>query len=180
MARKEGSNLVDVGRITSVFGIKGWVKVLSDTEPPANIGTYSPWWLKTRHGVKAVEIDELQPHGKGFVAHIVGIDDRDAAEAFARVTISVERDQLPNLSADEYYWHQLEGLSVYSCFDGGEQLLGKVSHLMETGANDVLVVAPCEASLDDHERLVPWVPGQFVKLVDLEAGKILVDWDPAF
>lgn len=180
MASKEASNLVDVGRITSVFGIKGWVKVHSDTEPPANIGVYSPWWLKTRHGVKAVEIDAFQPHGKGFIAHIVGVDDREGAEAIGQVTISVERQQLPDLADDEYYWHQLQGLAVYSCFDGTEQLLGRVSHLLETGANDVLVVQPCEASLDDQERLIPWVPGQYVKQVELAAGRMLVDWDPAF
>lgn len=174
------SNLIDVGRITSVFGIKGWVKVQSDTEPPENIARYSPWWLKTRHGVKAMVVDQFQPHGKGYIAHIEGVDDRDAAEALARVTIAVERSQMPSLAPDEYYWHQLVGLVVISEFDGRAVKLGRVSRLMETGANDVLVVAPDETSLDERERLVPYVPGQFVKQVDLEAGVIRVDWDPEF
>lgn len=174
------SNLIDVGRITSVFGIKGWVKIHSDTEPPENIASYSPWWLKTKHGVKAVEVDEFQPHGKGFIAHLKGVDDRTQAEAYAKVTISVERDQLPALADDEYYWHQLEGLAVYSIFEGGEILLGQVSHLLETGANDVLVIKPGADCVDDRERLVPYVPGQFVARIDLDAGKMWVDWDPAF
>jgi 16S rRNA processing protein RimM len=174
------SNLIDVGRITSVFGIKGWVKVHSDTEPPENIASYSPWWLKTRHGVKAVEVDEFQPHGKGFIARLKGVDDRTQAESYAKVTISVERDQLPTLADDEYYWHQLEGLAVYSVFEGAEVLLGQVSHLLETGANDVLVIKPSTGCVDDRERLVPYVPGQFVTRIDLEAGKMWVDWDPAF
>jgi 16S rRNA processing protein RimM len=174
------SNLIDVGRITSVFGIKGWVKIHSDTEPPENIASYSPWWVKTRHGVKAMEVDEFQPHGKGFIAHIKGIDDRTLAETLAKANISVERDQLPALDADEYYWHQLENLQVITVFDGAEAVLGRVSHLLETGANDVIVVKADADSVDDRERLVPYVPEQFIKKIDLDAGKIWVDWDPAF
>ena len=174
------SNLIDVGRITSVFGIKGWVKVHSDTEPAENIVGYKPWWLKTRHGVKAVEVDEFQAHGKGFIAHIKGVDDRDVAETLTKVTISVERAQLPELESEEYYWHQLENLQVISVFGGVETLFGRVSHLLETGANDVLVVKPEADSVDDKERLVPYVPGQFVQKIDLDAGKIWVDWDPEF
>lgn len=174
------SNLIDVGRITSVFGIKGWVKVHSDTEPPENIARYSPWWLKTKHGVKAMEVDEFQPHGKGFIAHFKGIDDRTLAETLTKVSVSIERDQLPALAADEYYWHQLEGLTVITVFEGGDILLGQVSHLLETGANDVLVIKPCDGSLDDRERLVPYVPEQFVTKIDLVAGTMWVDWDPDF
>ncbi|AFU97905.1 ribosome maturation factor RimM [Simiduia agarivorans] len=174
------SNLIDVGRVTSVFGIKGWVKVHSDTEPPENIAGYSPWWLKTRHGVKAMEVEEFQPHGKGFIARFKGVDDRDGAEALARVTIAIERSQLPPLAPEEYYWHQLEGLKVINEYEGEPQVLGCVKHLLETGANDVLVVAPTEDSLDDRERLVPYVPGQFVKQVDLVEGLIRVEWDPDF
>lgn len=174
------SNLIDVGRITSVFGIKGWVKIHSDTEPADNIFTYTPWWVKTRHGVKEVEISEFRVHGKGFVAHIKGVDDRDAAELFTKVNIAVERQQLAVLEDGDYYWHQLEGLRVVSVFNESEQCLGFVSHLLETGANDVLAVKPGDGSIDDVERLIPFVPGQFVKKIDLEQQVIVVDWDPAF
>ena len=174
------SNLVDVGRITSVFGVKGWVKIHSDTEPQENIFSYNPWWLKTRHGVKAVEVDECRPHGKGFVAHIKGVDDRDLAEEFCRVNIAVERQQMPELDTGEYYWHQLEGLVVITDFEGQTSRLGVVQRLMETGANDVLVVKGDADSIDLNERLVPYVPGRFVKAIDLDAGQITVDWDPAF
>lgn len=174
------SNLIDVGRITSVFGIKGWVKVHSDTEPPENIIGYRPWWLKTRHGVKPVEVDEFQAHGKGFIAHIKGVDDRDQAELLTKVSISVERSQLAPLADDDFYWHQLENLQVISVFGGVECVLGHVAHLLETGANDVLVIKPDADSMDDRERLVPYVPGQYVQRVDLKEGKIWVDWDPEF
>ncbi|MBB6523301.1 ribosome maturation factor RimM [Pseudoteredinibacter isoporae] len=177
------SNLVTVGRITGVFGIKGWVKVHSDTEPRENILEYSPWWLKTRHGVKPVEIDQAKPHGNGLIAHIKGVDDRTLAEGYTKVDIAVERDQMPELEDGEYYWHQLVGLKVISEHGGSPQLLGKVQKLMATGANDVLVVKGDKAelgSLDNKERLVPYVPGQFVTSVDLQAGEVRVDWDPEF
>ncbi len=174
------SNLIDVGRITTVFGVKGWLKIHSETQPMENIFSYNPWWLKTRHGVKAVEVEEFRPHGKGLVALLKGIDDRDMAQELCQVTIAVERAQLPELDAGEYYWHQLEGLVVISEFEGQITRLGLVERILETGANDVLVVKGDADSVDLNERLVPYIPGQFVKTVDLEAGEMRVDWDPAF
>ncbi len=174
------ANLVNVGRITAVYGIKGWVKVHSYTEPQENLFEYHPWFLKTKHGVKQIEIDEARPHGDAFVAHIVGVDDRDLAAQYTAADIAVERDILPELDEGEYYWSQLEGLVVFTRIGGQRQRLGKVSKLFETGANDVLVVVGDAASIDQRERLIPYVPGQFVLEIDLEAGEILVDWDPDF
>ena len=174
------SNLVDVGRIATVFGVKGWVKILSETQPMENIFSYGTLWLKTKHGVKAIEVDEYRPHGKGFVAHIKGLDDRDEAQELGRVTIAVERGQMPDLDAGDYYWHQLEGLKVVTEYDGQSSVLGRVAELMETGANDVLVVKADTSSIDDTDRLIPYVPEQFVTSVDLEAGQITVNWDPEF
>jgi 16S rRNA processing protein RimM len=176
----EKSNLVNIGRLTAVYGIKGWLKVHSYTEPAENLFEYHPWLLKTRHGVKQVEIDEARPHGDAFVVHIVGIDDRDEAAAYTAVDIAVERDLLPELDSGEYYWSQLEGLVVITQYEGVEKRLGKVSKLFETGANDVLVVAPDDQSIDQRERLIPYVPEQFVLSVNLDLGEIRVDWDPEF
>lgn len=177
----ESSHLVNVGRITAVYGIKGWVKVHSYTDPQENLFEYHPWFLKTRHGVKQIEIDDARPHGDAFVAHIVGVDDRDLAAQYTAADIAIERDLLPELDEGDYYWSQLEGLVVFTRFNGGErQRLGKISKLMETGANDVLVVTGDAQSIDKRERLIPYVPGQFVLSVDLEVGEMLVDWDPEF
>jgi 16S rRNA processing protein RimM len=174
------SNLVNLGRITTVFGVKGWLKVHSDTQPRENICSYNPWWLKTRHGVKPVEIDDYKLHGEGLVVHIKGLDDRDEARDYCQVDVAVERQQMPELDAGEYYWHQLVGLKVVTVFGGVEADLGTVSHLLETGANDVLVVKGSEQSLDQAERLIPYVPDLYVLNVDLEQEQIRVDWDPEF
>lgn len=177
---KTESRLLDVGRIAGVHGVKGWVKVQSFTEPGDNLFEYQPWWLKTPHGVKKIEIDAAQPHGKGYIVHIVDLDDRDLAAQYSGQIIAVQLEQLPELESEEYYWHQLQGLRVVTRYQGQEQDLGQVSKLLETGANDVLVVAPDAQSLDDRERLIPYVPGQYVVKVDLTQSQIDVDWDPEF
>jgi len=174
------SDLLNVGRITSVFGIKGWVKVHSQTEPPENIFNYQPWYLKTAHGVKPIELADWRAHGKGFVAQIVGIDDRNAAELLCPVDIAIEKDKLSALDDGEFYWHQLEGLRVMSRFSNQSYDFGIVKKILPTGANDVLVVVGDEQSIDQSERLIPYVPDQFVSDIDLANGVMTVDWDPEF
>ncbi len=180
---------VTVGRIVSVYGVKGWVKVLSYTEPGENIFGYCPWWLKTPGGFRSLEIDDYRWQGKGLIAHIAGVDDRDKARTYCQQDIVVDKAQFPELGDNDYYWHQLQGLTVVTVFHGKESdtrdsgaervVLGKVTQLLETGANDVLVVAGDANSLDRRERLVPYVD-QFVRKVDLDTREIEVDWDPDF
>lgn len=174
------SNLVNVGRVTGVFGVKGWLKVLSNTEPLENILQYSPWWIKTKHGVKAVEVDDHGVRSGGLTVHFKGVDDRDQAAAYTLTDIAVEREQLPSLETGDYYWFQLIGLKVVSEFEGVQADLGRIKHLIETGANDVIVVEPTPESIDDRERMLPYLPDLYVKCVDLDANKMIVDWDPEF
>lgn len=174
------SNLLNVGRITSVFGIKGWVKIHSQTEPTDNIFNYPSWYLKTSHGVKPVELVEWRAHGKGFVAQIVGVDDRNQAELLCPVDIAVEKDALETLDEGEFYWHELEGLRVISDFEGKSYDFGTVKKILPTGANDVFVVVGDAQSMDQKERLIPYVPGQFVTDINIAEGIIRVDWEPDF
>lgn len=165
-----------MGKITSVYGVKGWVKVLSYTQPRENLCKYKQWTLE-QAGKKRVVSVKTKVHGKGLVAQIDGCDDRELAKQYCDSLITVSKDELPALSSGEFYWHQLEGLLVKT--STGE-LLGKVSHLMETGSNDVLVVRKCNGSIDGKERLIPYLPDDVVKNVDLSEGLIEVDWDPEF
>lgn len=179
---------IAVGQLVGVFGIKGWLKVKSNTEPAENIINYKPWFLKTQHGLKEIEIDEYAFRPQGLMIHIKGCDDRDEAAALGKAVIEVNKSLLPELDEQEYYWHQLVGLEVFTEFSGDSlesdtaksQCLGRVKSLLETGANDVLVVEASSDSIDERERLVPYVPGEFILAVDLEAGIIRVDWDPEF
>ncbi|WP_226664904.1 ribosome maturation factor RimM [Microbulbifer aggregans] len=182
MAESTANELVTVGRITSVYGVRGWVKVHSYTEPMENILRFSQWQLQVpgAHGGaqwQPIEIDAGKQHGKGLVVHIKGVDDRDLAAQYCQRDIAVSGSELPQLEEGEYYWHQLQGLQVVSQFDGSEYQFGQVQRIMETGANDVLVV---RGGVDGRERLIPYLPGEFITAVDLVAGVIHVDWDPEF
>ncbi|ODS24462.1 ribosome maturation factor RimM [Candidatus Endobugula sertula] len=174
------SNLLNVGRITTVYGVKGWIKVHSQTEPAENLFHYQPWYLKTKHGIKAVDLVDWRSHGKGFIAQIKDIDNRAVAEQLCPVDIAIEKSQLAVLPDGDYYWHQLEGLRVISEFDGQRYDFGLVKKILPTGANDVLVVVGDAQSLDQDERLIPYIPGQFVKSVNVIDGTIYVEWDPEF
>jgi 16S rRNA processing protein RimM len=161
-----------VGRISGLYGVRGWVKIFSHTQPRENILGYTTWYLKQGGEWRETVLEDGRVHGKGVVAKLQGCDDREAATALMESVIAIRREQLPAAGPDEYYWADLKGLRV-SNLEGVD--LGVVDHLLETGANDVLVVRQGQS-----ERLIPFVQGQFVKQVDLAAGEMTVDWDPDF
>lgn len=168
--------MLEIGRITGPYGIKGWLKIHSYTEPMENFLGYGQWHVKRRGGFEPIEFDSGKRHGKGLVAHVKGVDDRTLAESYRGLTVAIPEGALPQLEDGDFYWRDLEGLKVL-CQSGEEQvLLGEVDYLIETGANDVLVVKSCDGSVDQEERLIPYIPGDTVTRVDLEAGVIEVDW----
>lgn len=171
------NDLTTMGKITSVFGIKGWVKVISYTEPRDNIAAYKKWQLLRDGQLRTVDVLECRPHGVGLVARLDDCEDRELAKQYCGSLIQVATADLPELGEGECYWHQLEGLKVLSV---DAQLFGRVAYLFETGSNDVLVVKACAGSIDSAERLIPYLPDQVIKKVDLVAGVIEVDWDPEF
>jgi len=164
--------------------VKGWVKIHSYTDPAEKIFQFDHWSLEsntTARAVTEITVDEYRQHGKGFVAHIKDIDDRTATETICQRAITVSANALPELPEGEYYWQQLIGLRVISNYasDTKTVLLGEISSMLETGANDVIVVSPCTGSIDQRERLLPYVD-VYVLQVDLENNQMLVDWDPEF
>ncbi len=169
------SDTVVIAELVGIYGIKGWLKVKSYTDPKENFLQYQQCWLRHQGQTRRVEIDASRAQGKGLIAHFVGLDDRDEARSWVGAELLIEADTLPTLDDEEFYWHQLVGLAVSSEFEGVVTPLGEVSHLLETGANDVLVVKG-----DDRERLIPWVPDQVILKVDLAERQIRVDWDPEF
>ncbi|MFV0476614.1 MAG: ribosome maturation factor RimM [Parahaliea sp.] len=174
---KVGSWLT-IGRITACYGIRGWLKIHSYTDPPENFFSYRGWVVRCRDGDEAIYFDEGRRHGKGLVAHIAGVDDRTRAERYQKLDVLVPAEILPELDEGDYYWRQLEGLAVWCRVGADEILLGKVDYLIETGANDVLVVKASEGSIDERERLIPYLPGEVITHVDLAAGRLSVDWFP--
>ena len=176
---ESGASQLTAGKITGCYGVKGWVKIHSYTDPEENLFHFGSWMLKRRGSLEPVEFDQWKRHGKGMVAHIAGVDDRTLAESFKGLNIVVEADRLPALEEGDFYWNQLQGLQVWGREPESTDdrvLLGTVDYLIETGANDVLVVKAAEGSIDDRERLIPYLPGDVVTRVSLEEGIVEVDW----
>lgn len=175
------SELIVIGKVTGVYGVKGWVKIHSYTEPMENLLAYDCCYIERHDSWQPLELVSAKRHGKGLIALIEGVESREQAQLYCQANIAIPLSEMPPTEAGEYYWHQLQGLDVYTTGPENQQLLlGKVDHLMETGANDVLVVQKSKGSIDQRERLLPWLPDQVIKQVDIEAGLIRVDWDPDF
>lgn len=163
--------LISIGKVSGIFGVRGWIKVYSYTELRENILSYSPWTLIKGNERKEVKVLEGRRHGKTVVACLQDINDRDQAAALNGWEILIHPKQLPKTRKDEYYWADLIGLHVIN-LEGVD--FGTVKQMLETGANDVVVIS------GERERLVPFLQGSTIVKIDLLAGEMLVDWDAEF
>lgn len=159
-----------MGRITAPFGVKGWIKVQPDTAVAASLLAYKTWWVGRENDWRETPVAEAKAQGREVVARLEGCSDRDAAAAWRGQAIAVPRSQLPAPQQGEYYWADLIGLGVVNT---GSQDLGRVTGIMQTGANDVLVVE------GERERLIPFI-ASVIREVDLVAGLVRVDWSSEF
>jgi 16S rRNA processing protein RimM len=167
-----GESLVVVGKISGVYGIKGWMKVLSYTRPRENLLEFEPWLIARGGAWRPVRVLDNGVSGGAITVRLDAVGDRDAARQLVGAEIAVDRRQLRDLPQGQYYWSDLVGLRVVT--SAGRDF-GRVTGLMETGANDVL-----EVQAPTGRMLIPFVPGHVIKGVDLAAGSILVDWDPEY
>lgn len=157
-----------MGRIVGLFGVRGWVKVFSYTHPREAVLAYEAWLLGEKGKWQPAELASGQRHGKAVIAQIVGVDDREKAAELVGKEIAVPREALPETEDGQYYWMDLVGSRVIHR-DGTE--LGKVRYMLETGANDVMVVA------GEQERLIPFIRDKVVISVDMAEKIINVDWE---
>ena len=174
-------SILTLADIVGVYGIKGWVRLRVHLGDPKLLLSLSGLTLvaapdSPRSARRSVVVEALQAHGKGHIARLSGIADRTQAEALRGCKIQVAAAHFPAAGDGEVYWHDLEGLEVWCTEEGSRSLLGRVKTLLETGANDVLVVAPCEGSIDDREHLVPWILDQVVTDIALTDRRIEVNW----
>lgn len=191
---------VVVGRIAGAYGVLGWVRLVSYTDPPENLLDYRPWLLGNGTLWRAVSPATGRPHGDGFIAQLRELSSREQAQALAGTLIAVPRSALPALDQDdEFYWRDLVGMVV---FDRAGQELGVVDHLLATGAHEVLVIragnpppagGAGEPQTEGHpsarhdgppargssakraDLLIPFLR-QFVPVVDPVNRRLVVDW----
>jgi 16S rRNA processing protein RimM len=169
--RANGEKLVTLGRICGAYGIKGWVKIRSYTQRRDDIARFKDWIVENRGVKQRMAVESSRPQGKDIVAKLVGVDDRDAARELTDAAVMVERAELPACAPGEYYWSDLEGLSVRTV--AGEEL-GTIDHLLAMPAHDMLVLA------GERKRLIPFVAGTIVRRVDIDAGVVTVEWDRTY
>ena len=162
--------MVPMGRVTAPFGIRGWVKIYALTAPATNLCDYPVWWLGADDEWRETRVLAARQHGSALIAQIAGVEDREAAAALKGMTIAVPRAQLPAVAADEFYWADLIGLRVVNA---EQHEFGHVARIVQTGANDVLVVTPGDAR--GRETLIPFI-ADVIQRVDIAAGVISVDW----
>ncbi len=157
-----------MGKVVGAQGILGWVKVQTFTEYLDGLLDYDTWYVGDEQAWRPLEVLEANVHGgKVVIAKLQGIVDRTAAEKCKGLLVAIPRAELPEQKEGEYYWSDLVGLSVENL--AGESF-GTVDSLLETGANDVLVIKG-----EGGETLMPFI-ASVIQQVDLKSKKILVDW----
>ena len=160
---------LEIGRIGSPFGVKGWVRVDSFTDPPERLFSHRTWDLRGAHGPSQPKrLLEGREHGDGFVARLEGVEDRDAATRLQGSVIAVARSELPPLKAKEHYQADLVGLAVWTLEDIE---LGVLRHFVGTPGGTVMVVSQANG----RELWIPATP-QHLSRVELEQGRVWVDW----
>ena len=183
-----------VGRIRTVYGVKGWLKVQPFTDPEENLFAHSHWLLSAKPDAadapqgafKQLAIGDWKYNGKDWLVLFDGVSDREDAARFRQQYIYVAASAMPELEPDEVYLHQLQGMEVYqsakSLADGESaggdvafeqaQSIGFISHILETGAADVIVLQAERG----ETRMLPYVLGYSVYDVDVEKNRMLIDW----
>lgn len=160
--------MVIMGRVSSAFGIRGWVKIQPFSEYVDSLLDYEVWYLGQEQGPwRETKVMQAEARAKTLAAQFPGCTDRNAAEKLKGMLIAVPRSSLPAQEEDEYYWTDLIGLAVVN---GAGENLGVVGELLETGANDVLVVKGSGADI-----LIPFL-NSVIGEVDMKARTIQVDW----
>jgi 16S rRNA processing protein RimM len=158
---------VIVGKFGAVHGINGLLKVISYTDPKTNILNFTPWLIGNSSNWQEITIESSRINDQNIIVKLPNLTDRELAKKYTNQFIAINREQLPDLADDDYYWSDLEGLSV---LDKSAGFLGKVDSVFATGANDVLVVKN-----DNKETLVPYLSHVILE-VNLAEQIIKVDW----
>ncbi len=152
--------------------------MISYTDDSESVFSYNPWFIKQKGAWVEYKVESWKRHNKGMVAKLEGLEVREDAHLLTNFEIAINPDSLPELSEDEFYWRELFGMQVVTTkgYD-----LGEVTDILETGSNDVLVVkANIKDAFGQKERLIPFLEEQVIKIVDRQAQRIEVDWDPGF
>ena len=165
---KSGKKIL-VGKISYPHGIKGWVKVISFTDPIENILSYKKWTISDNETEKTYCLEDSRIQGNKIVIKLEGVNNRDDADLLKNLQIEINRSDLPKLEENSYYWEDLVDFNV---IDIKGMHVGKVDSLFRTGSNDVLVII----NETKQRLLIPFIMEEVIKYVDLDKELISIDW----
>lgn len=158
-----------IGRFGAKHGVHGWQRLISLTKPLGNILSYNPLFIFIHKQWQKMPKHETMWRGDSLLIRLADCTSPEQAKLYTGIEIGIEKQQLPALTENEYYWSDLEGMEVYH---QSGLLFGTVKYLFEAGASDILVVE------GERRRMIPFVHGSPIISVDLQQKKIIVDWDP--
>lgn len=170
MKSQTSDRKIVLGCVGAPYGVRGWVKINSYTDPITNILNYPEWFLKHKNEWISLTVESAKPHGHSIIAKLAGIEDPETAKRYTNNLIGINRELLPAALPNEYYWDDLTGLTVTTLCGA---TLGQVIEVRNTGANDILIIQ------GDKRHLVPFID-HVIQTVDLNKRSILVDWDHDF
>jgi 16S rRNA processing protein RimM len=171
MKETNPETFIRIGKVGSTYGVHGWLRVHTYTDLDTNILKYKPWYLSNNNQQwDMVTLEDGRVHSGSIIVKLAGFNTPEQSRLLAGKIIAIHRSQLPPLNQGEYYWSDLEGLTV---INKNGVILGTVSYLIETGANDVLVIK----DPGNKEQAIPYLPGKVIINVDLTAQQIHVDWE---
>jgi 16S rRNA processing protein RimM len=158
--------LVVLGKVAGTFGVQGWIKINSYTDPPDNILEFEELLLGSPGRWTTVQLEGGRVTGKGVLGKLKGVETPEDARTRIGAELAVRRSELPPPAPGEYYWSDLEGLDAES---GTGERLGKVDHFRSTPAGTLIVLR------GERELWVPFVKERIIK-IDLEHKRIVLDW----
>lgn len=166
------SDWLVVGRFGRPYGVKGLITVVSFTEPRDNLLNYTDWHIQKNHVWQPLVDFKTKSNHNRILVQINGYNDRDQVAELTHLDIAILRHQLRELGKNDYYWHELIGMTVVH--DKTNHTLGQVTELLATGSNDVLIV---EEEERNQRHLIPYLWEDVILQIDKAQGLIVVNWD---
>ena len=154
-----------VGQIIRPHGVRGEVGMKIITAYPERLPQFETLYIGPEYRPYAFR--RMRRHGDGMIVRLEGVPDRNTAETLRGMFVYIPIGDAVPLEEGEYYLFQIEGIRVI--IEDTQQELGRLTDVIETGANDVYVIT----TPDDREILLPAIP-EVIKQVDTIAGVMVV------
>ncbi|MEZ4223895.1 MAG: ribosome maturation factor RimM [Polyangiaceae bacterium] len=164
-------NAIELGRITKPHGLVGELKLRLHWDQSTALDGVETLWLVVAGERREFAVQRARRAGLGYLVKLVGVDDRDAADALRGARVEVARDALPPLAAGEYYLGDLLGFAVKV----SETVIGHVREVQTHPSLDSVVI-----ELEDGRRVEQPLVEPWLVAVDLALGCIELSGTDAF